>query len=162
MKRRERIKAIKQKTSAGAKAGFTIEAAVIIPIIMLITLILIFLSFYMHDRVILSSVSVSSVMENIDMYEDRLDAITGEVSEMLSKRLIIIKNVSVETSGSSKGYEISSKGDFHLPFGIMNDYLEEEITSAGTQINITNLKGRETLIKYKALADGAEALVKEE
>ena len=67
------------------KAAFTIEAAVIVPIVMVVITALLFFTIYVHDNVIMGTVGTFTIMEEAG--KENVDAgdMRREVEDMLSK-----------------------------------------------------------------------------
>jgi len=152
------IKTIKKETGKKYKAVFTIEAAFIIPIVMVIVAVMLFFAFYIHDKIILTSVSTYYVLEHINEYEGNPETIENETKEMLEKRLLILKDAEVSTESSENEWTIKSSGTFNLPFRFLSLFLSGEENTEKSEINISNMKGRSALIKYKVLVDGLDKL----
>ena len=141
------------------KASFTLEAAVIIPLAMaLITALLIF-TLAVHDGVIMNTVSVAAIMENAERYPDDPENIRNEVQEMLQKRLVVAKNISVDMDETKGQYTAISQGSFSIASGFIRYFTGEDLTSLNTRVCISNLNGRKTLLKYKTICDSAEQIL---
>ena len=144
------------------KAAFTIEAAVIVPIVMVIITALLFFTIYVHDNVIMGTVGTFTIMEEAG--KENVDAgdMRREVEDMLSKRMIITKNISVDAQGKEDDFSICISGDYIVPLRVVRKVLGENLNQEKSKINISNLNGRKTLLKYKAIKDGISKLDKGE
>lgn len=125
------------------KAVYTIEAAVVVPIIMVIVALLVEFGLYLHDCVLAETVGPAIVLEAAGEESD------GQISEMLNKRLAGAGNVAVNIE-SSEDIVIDVSAEFNWPFRAIAGG-ESEIK---TQVNISNLDGRKKLLGYKILCDG--------
>lgn len=143
------------------KAAFTIEAAVIVPIAMIVITALLFFTIYIHDKVIMGTVSTFTIMENAGKEEQDAETMRDSVEEMLAKRLIITKNISVDVKGDEDNCSIVSEGEYAVPLKVVRDVLGEDLSVEHASINVSNLNGRKTLLKYKAIKDGISSLTKE-
>jgi len=136
------------------KAAFTIEAAVIVPILMVIITALLFFAIYIHDNVIMKTVGTFSVMEEAGKQEIDTESMRSYIEEMLYKRMIITKNISVDASGDEDNAKISIQGEYSVPLKVVREVLGEDLSTEKSSINISNLNGRKQLLKYKAIKDG--------
>ena len=75
------------------KAAFTLEAAVVVPIAMIIIVSMLFIAFLIHDCVVMNTVSSYIIMENADKYPDQPETMTDEIMQILSRRIILAKNI---------------------------------------------------------------------
>ena len=134
------------------KAAFTLEAAVVVPIAMIIIVSMLFIAFLIHDCVVMNTVSSYIIMENADKYPDQPETMKDEIMQILSRRIILAKNISVEVEGEEETVAVKGSGDFLIPIPMVQDLTG--ISKATTKIHISNLNGRNTLLKYQALCDG--------
>lgn len=128
------------------KASFTIEASVIIPLTMVIMVWIFFLAFYLHDRVIIGCSGSEFILENI---KDGVDA--DEVKSAVEERIIIADDIYVDTDDEEKN-SVSTSGTFNLPDMISDNGV------AGSSVSLSALSPRSEVLKYKAIADGAQIL----
>lgn len=139
------------------KAGFTIEAAVIVPLSMFIIIVFMYVAFYLHDCVIIKTVGPYYILENADSYNDSLSGIEKDIADMLDSRLIIAGDVSVALE-EDDGLILKCSADFDLPLNFIRTLLGASSGSISTQTDISMLNARETLLEYKAFADITEGL----
>lgn len=142
------------------KAAFTIEAAVIVPIAMVIITALLFFTIYVHDNVIMGTVGTFTIMEEAGKENADVSDMRRDVEDMLSKRMIITKNISVDAQGNEDDFSICIQGDYIVPLRAVRKVLGEDMNQENSKINISNLNGRKTLLKYKAIKDGFSKLDK--
>lgn len=141
------------------KASATIEAAVVIPITLVIITAVMTMVFVLHDRVILSTVSQYEAMEQAGESDSSQD-IQAAVSEMLQKRLITAHDPVVAASDEEDGLEIDTEGSIEIPMRIVRFLVGEENNQINSQLRISNLSGRKQLIKYKTICDGLSAITR--
>ena len=137
------------------KAGFTIEASVIVPLSMFVIVAFMYMTFYIHDSVIMASVGADYILENAQDYTGSTEEIAEDTKDMLECRLIIADDVSVSIE-EDDGITLESSADFEFPMAFISTVLgfsQEEVSSS---VNISMLDARSTLLKYKAIADGVE------
>lgn len=128
------------------KASFTIEAAVIIPLSMMVMVWIFFLAFYLHDRVIINCSGTDIILENIK------ESVNSEDMETVVKdRMIIANDVSVRTEEDGND-SVSIEGTFRLPDMIAGSGI------SGSNISMSALSPRSEILKYKAVADGVTLL----
>ena len=141
------------------KASFTLEAAVIIPLVMALIAALLFFTLAVHDGVIMNTVSVAAIVENAGKFSNDPENIRSEVQEMLQKRLIAAKNIQVDVEETKDQYTAVSQGSFSIASGFIRYFTGEDLTSLNTRVCISNLNGRKTLLKYKTICDSAKQVV---
>ena len=142
------------------KASFTIEATVIVPITLVLTAALMITAFALHDRVILSTVSISEVMESADSAGKEPEQIRAAVSEVLGQRLLTAKEVFVNAEADDESVSLQSGGTVDGALSSVRDLLGEESSHLESRIDISNLQARKILVKYKTICDGISAVVK--
>ena len=143
------------------RGSFTVEAAVIVPLTMFIVVTFIYMAFYLHDRVIMSCIGAGYILENAADYSGSLADIQEDTEEMLKSRLIIADKISVSVS-EDDGAALSSSAKIAMPFPFITDIMGSSAEDIESTVNISMLDGRKTLLKYKAIADGAELLTGDE
>lgn len=141
------------------KASFTLEAAVIVPLSMALIAALLIFTLAVHDGVIMNTVSIAAIIENAGKYSEDPENIRNEVQEMLQKRLVVAKNISVEIDGTEDQYTAISQGSFQIASGFIRYFTGEDLTNLNTRVCISNLNGRKTLLKYKTICDSAEQML---
>ncbi len=134
------------------KAAFTLEAAVIVPVAMIIIVSMLFIAFLIHDCVVMNTVSSYIIMENADKDSEQPENMKDEIMQILSRRMIITKNIAIEMEGVEERVSVKGRGDFLIPIPMVQDLTG--ISKATTKLCISNLNGRKTLLKYQALCDG--------
>lgn len=143
------------------KGSFTIEAAVIVPLTMFIVVTFIYMAFYLHDRVVMSCTGADFILENAMDYKDSLTGIEEDTEQMLKSRLIIAEDIQVSVS-ENQGVVLKSSAKIGMPFSFITDIMGSSVSEAESTVNISVLDGRGTLLKYKAVADGAKLLTEDE
>ena len=141
------------------KGSFTLEAAVVVPITMALIAGLVIFTLSVHDGVILNTVSTAIIMENASRFSKEPENIQGKIMDMLSKRLIVTRNIAVEVTGGEDDCTATCSGSFQIASGFIRNMTGTEITDLQSRINISYLNGRKTLLKYKAVCDSASGLL---
>ncbi len=132
----------------------------IVPITLILTAALMILAFSLHDRVILRAVSISEVMEYADRFDEGPEQIREAVAKDLELRLIAAKEVAVNAETKEEEITLLSKGTVESPLGSIRELLGETSGQLESSISISNLQARKTLVKYKTICDGLEAVTK--
>lgn len=134
------------------KASFTIEAAFIVPIVMVLIVGVIFISFMAHDMIAMDAISSYTVIDNATQKNEQV--IQSTLQQKLSKGLIVTKNICVDGKKRSDGYVVKTCGNFSLPTFSLSSLFGASTINESSQISISNLDGRGALLKSKAIADG--------
>lgn len=140
------------------KASFTIEAAFIVPLVMVVIVGIIFIAFLMHDMVTMDAMNTYTLIENANEYNDNIDFIENDLSKKLSTKLIITKNINVESNKRLDGIIVKSCGAFSLPSLSLTELFGTKKVNESSEIMITNLDGRGALLKNKAIVDGIKKI----
>ena len=108
------IRIRKKKSQWGGRniafsGSFTLEAAVIVPLVMVIMVAAVFLTFYVHDIVTMTAVSDYALLENAGNIKKNEQEITTGMTQLLSDRMIAATDISSSVSGSdNKAYATAS------------------------------------------------------
>jgi hypothetical protein len=109
------------------EGSVTIEAALVVPVVMIIVISTLYFSFYMHDRVILTS-ECEYVYQNWNNGNISEDSIVSETKKDAGSKLIVIKNINVSVD-TSKKFVMTLSGKLNLPFNALITLLGEEKVS---------------------------------
>lgn len=135
------------------KASFTIEAGVVVPILMLIIVAMITIAFLLHDRVIMSTASTYEVMEHAGDFDAQEEVAIQNVRNVLDRKLITAENIMVSGESKSEGIRMNASGEADIPLSDVSRLVGEGREKLSVSINVTNLRGRKALIRYKTYMD---------
>lgn len=138
--------------------SFTLEAAVIVPLVMVIMVAAVFLTFYVHDIVTMTAVSDYALLENAGNIRKNEQEITTGMTQLLSDRMIAATDISSSVSGSDNKAYATASAHINLPTAMLKNMLGEETENLNKEIDISNLSGRKTLLLYKAIIEGASEI----
>lgn len=157
------IRIRKKKSQWGGRniafsGSFTLEAAVIVPLVMVIMVAAVFLTFYVHDIVTMTAVSDYALLENAGNIRKNEQEITKGMTQLLSDRMIAATDISFSVSGSDNKAYATASAHINLPTAMLKTMLGEETENLNKEIDISNLSGRKTLLLYKAIIEGASEI----
>lgn len=157
------IRIRKKKSQWGGRniafsGSFTLEAAVIVPLVMVIMVAAVFLTFYVHDIVTMTAVSDYALLENAGNIKKNEQEITTGMTQLLSDRMIAATDISSSVSGSDNKAYATASAHINLPTAMLKNMLGEETENLNKEIDISNLSGRKTLLFYKAIIEGASEI----
>lgn len=103
------------------KGIYTIEAALLLPMILTVIVLIIYWAYYLHDREILSSAAYTaslrgSQMINGENIEEELNKIC---LDLYKDRLLATTNVNYEISRTSKEIIVEYSGNIKIPGGTL-------------------------------------------
>ena len=130
------------------KGSYTIEASLLLPMILSIIVILIFLSFYIHDRCILYSIAYTAALRGSQVQSDEkkiFKEVEESSNELLESKLLITKNINTDIKISAKDIAVSYKGDFQRPIGTI---LIKNLGKKNIQINAIGTAKRMDSIQF--------------
>lgn len=102
--------------------SFTVEAAFVIPIVLFIMTGLIYLGFYIHDRILLGLCAYQTGMESV-FEEKPLHSLAKEKIQMLNPLTIVPSSTWTEGNG---GVKVTYVGNFSIPFTALTPFIENE------------------------------------
>ena len=135
------------------QASFTIEAAVVIPIVLVLFAALIFLTFFAHDSITIHAAGTAAVLEQAEAFKDKkLSAETREDTDLLT-HLLVAEDASLSISETGEGLTASLSAGFHVPLLMVRTILGDAAQNLRAEINLTHLDARKEILGYKALTD---------
>lgn len=133
-------------------ASYTIEAAIIIPITLFLIIAIIYISFALHDLLIMKTSLYCNIVTH---YLDKeTNSLNTDLSESLDKKLMIAKSSNVIYEGQENMVTIKASCHFGYPFkGLQTLLGNKNCGEKQDVVCFTNLKKTDFLRKYKAIAD---------
>lgn len=125
-----------------AKGSFTVETALLFPLIMTSIIVVIYMSFLIHDRTVMSVACYQAAMraaritdKNVDV-KDKAEKACRELTE---DRLISTRISKIDASVNSGQVELCCNGNFIIPDGVI---WIRELKSRGYRIEIKKKASR--------------------
>ncbi|MCR5746753.1 MAG: pilus assembly protein [Lachnospiraceae bacterium] len=104
------------------KGSYTIEAALIFPMIMTVIVFIIYMSLYLHDRAVMSSCAYQAALK-ASMIRTAVEDMRKEAEKAadynLEGLLLATENVESEVEVSGKNVKVSYKGNLRIPHSIL-------------------------------------------
>ncbi len=104
------------------KASYTIEASLLFPFILGLTVLLIYESFYIHDRAVLNAASIVGALRGSRIMDPECD-IKTVVQETLERetegRLLSTKDLKTGIEINAGEVKVTYSGEFYVPGGVM-------------------------------------------
>lgn len=101
------------------KGSYTIEAALLMPLILGTIVILIFTSFFLHDRAVIyeGAISLANKYSNEQkLSNDRIkQKLEAESRQVINDKVLCTKNISTQITVSNKEIIVKSQGNFYFP-----------------------------------------------
>lgn len=136
------------------KASFTIEASLIVPVLLFIIAAMITVGFMLHDRIIMNAVTAYEVIDHAGDFSSAAEEAAGNVLAELDRRLITAGNLNVTGKEDSGTIKMQASGEARIPLPSVEKLIGEGSGKLSASINVSNLNGRKALIKYKTMIDG--------
>ena len=143
----------------GFSGSFTIEAAVVIPMTMLLLVTVIFTAFYVHNAATITAVADAALLENASSLKENGDSFCGDLERILQQRLIGETQVQASISGGEDKRSAEVFAVFRIPLAMIDDLTQQRMGSLSFSGDVSHLNGRKKLLLYKAICDGAENLL---
>ena len=140
-----------------ARASFTIEAAVIVPMTMLILMAVIFLSFHVHDKV---SIVAATQYAALVQAESSLAGSSGLAGPQqgLSRQLIRATDAGLSVSGDADSVTAEASAGFTVPIPMVDLLTNHALQSISVSVHNRSFNGRKKLLLYKSICDGVQDL----
>ena len=152
---------IKSRLSAcRLNAVFTLEAAIIVSLSLFLICSAILVSMHVHDIAVLRAVSISTVFGEYNSSAG-VSEIEEAVCEALDARLIAADDICAEASLSSGEYLLTCTASSNTSSGIFGSYIGSVFDTSTVTINISNLDGRDALLKYRLAKEGLLSVIGE-
>ncbi len=132
------------------------EAAVIVPLTMIIIVTMLYVGFFVHDKVVMEAIATAKSLEQ------GTDSGTGRIAAAINDRTIRAKDVAVSQTQNSSDISLRVEGRYDWRFAMIKDFLGDASGEIGSEIHISNLDGRAILLNYRLLKDAGSALRGEE
>lgn len=101
------------------KGSYTIEAALLMPLILGTIVILIYMSFFLHDRAVICEGDIflaNKYTNEQNMSNDKIrQKLETESKQVVNSQVICTKNISTQIIVKDKEISVSSSGEFSFP-----------------------------------------------
>ena len=141
------------------QASFTIEAAVVVPLAMIMMATVIFAAFYVHNAATIAAVTDYAVLEQAAGMNGSQNVLCQGVKELLAGRLIGETAVSVSISGGEENGTAYTSASFQIPLAMIRELMGNTGEKLSFQTEVSNLNGRKKLLLYKSICDGVSELL---
>ncbi len=104
------------------KGSYTVEMAMLFPLIMVSIIVVIYMAFFIHDRTVMSVAAYQSAMRAARITDETVDVASEAekaCKDILKKRFISTKNLNVKVSANVSKVKVSCKADFVIPNGVI-------------------------------------------
>lgn len=102
------------------KAGFTIEAAIVIPLLLFVVIIVMYLGFFLYNREALTVIASRAVLKGVQMEQDGKKTIEREVSlfvkDQMEKNLIFTESFDWEVKVTGLKVKVTLQLTQAMPF----------------------------------------------
>jgi len=130
--------------------SYTIELALLMPIILVIFIIIIYSSYYMHDRVVIERACYVSALRGLQCAEEeRIESVAGEELEKELEGLFLGKwkhDSSVNFSGEI--LSVDFKGEMAAGQGLLKKIIGDKLYRYDTEYELNNINETKYLREY--------------
>lgn len=116
--------------TAGMKGSCTVEAAMIMPVVIAAIVIVIYSAFYLHDRTVLNGIAYKAALRGSQAGESDKDLMAAGARNMavgfMEHRLLAARNVKVTARVEEGAVKVVCDGEFHIPTGMITGILSEK------------------------------------
>lgn len=139
------------------KGSYTVEASFLLPMILSVIVLIIYLSFYLHDRAVLSSAAYTAALRGSQMRAG--DNVAGDVSaqaqELIRNRLLGTSDVETDVECNSGSIVVSYGGTIRIPGGALlcrclnggKDYLTVQASAKALRSDAISMIRKVRIIK---------------
>lgn len=103
------------------KGSYTVEASFLLPIILSVIVILIYLSFFLHDRAVLSASAYQAAMRGGQLIngENVMQVVTESAESLIRNRLLGTSEVETNVECAGGKVKVSYSGKMNIPGGAL-------------------------------------------
>ncbi len=110
-------------------AYFTVEAALLFPMVLLFIILMIFLAFYSYDRCVLEQSAYEAALfgtgSHLDSAKASYDASAEAAAQLVKDRLFAVQNVEYRVSVTSDAVTVTYSCEINMPFiAWLGEYIE--------------------------------------
>lgn len=143
-----------------ARGSFTVEASLLMTIIIPVLVSLIYGSFYLHDCAVMQGAAceLAAMASNLQGDPNRESLLQKKKEELLQGRLLGTRQGTISLTVSDSKVQVSCEGKFYIP-GLVSHLLSQNLVSIEKSWNRKLYHPTETIRKIrgiKALADTAK------
>ncbi|MCF0142180.1 MAG: pilus assembly protein [Parasporobacterium sp.] len=140
------------------QASFTIEAAVIVPLSLIIVMTVILLCFFIHDRVMLTAGMAEAVFTEASAEEPDLDNMIESAGSLITTKQIMASGTETNGSESLGSYTLEAESAFDWRFSLVRELFDNALGGMDAEVKISNLDGRDILLRYRLIRDGLDLI----
>ncbi|MBQ9549897.1 MAG: pilus assembly protein [Lachnospiraceae bacterium] len=104
------------------KASYTVEASLLFPFILAVTVLLIYFSFFIHDRAVMDAAANQAALRGSEItspHGDIFSKVRDTGKRETEGRLLATKNLDMDIKVDSKEINVTYKGEFAIPAGVL-------------------------------------------
>lgn len=120
----------KQEKDKKSFAYFTVEAALLLPLITALLFLMIFLAFYSYDRCILEQAAYEAAVRGSVQYlesnEETYEVVKETATKLITDRLFAIDQISCTVSVSANTVSVRYQCNFQMPLGTWIEKIGDE------------------------------------
>ncbi|MBQ9031931.1 MAG: pilus assembly protein [Parasporobacterium sp.] len=138
--------------------SFTVEAAVVVPIVMAVLVTVVFAALFVHNAAQMTAVTDLATLDGAGNWNQGAGPSESQVREVLAGRMPGTQEISVSVSAGDNKRSVSSSASFPMPLAFLDELTEGHMNSLTAQFEAANLNGRKELLLYKSICDGVKDL----
>ncbi len=145
-----------KKSKHELQAGFTIEAAVIVPIILILTFCVTFAAFFLHDSTVIKAVNTDVSVKNKGEKNADESEMSAEIQQKIEESLLMIdvEHAELSQDEGSKEFNAMISASAAKPKSMAEKILPVYFDGIEYELKTANTNARQTLNGYKAFCDG--------
>ena len=141
------------------KGSFTIEAAVVVPMVMVMLAACLYMAFHIHNAATMAAVTDAAVMELAAGWEEAPDSAGRDLEGILAGRLLGETETSVRVNVTGDAGSAEASAQFRTLPSMIRELTGEKLSSLSFRTEISHLNGRKKLLLYKSICDGVSDLL---
>lgn len=137
-------------------AYFTVEAALLFPMVLLFMILMIFLAFYSYDRCVLEQSAYEAALlgtgSHLDSAKASYDASAEAAAQLVEDRLFAVRNVEFQVSVTSDAVTVTYSCEMNIPFiAWLGEYIETLDFSLEVRREAPRIRPVRTIRGYRIL-----------
>lgn len=144
------------KKRKSLKGVMTLEAAVIIPISLMIILAALYYAFFSHDNMKVKTEEMKILNRNAGSYKENRKSPPENIDGEISSHLLMARGLSTDISLKKDRMSIRGNADIELPLALLRQISGGDAEHIDRYSEISGLDARGEVLKYYALKKGLE------
>lgn len=135
------------------QGSYTLEAALIVPIVLIVIIASIYYSFYLHDSLVMKSCGYEFVLDTNNYLGKEEEELATLAKEIMESKTILAENIRTSIELENEGMSIEYCGEFSFPFVGLKNILDSSISIINRKTKVSSVVKSEFIRISKVAKD---------